>query len=110
VPVASARRGTLISVRDLLDTFRLENSLTVAAVPIARKRDLAENASRSLWSIKGWRISPTPRKNKDIDDDAGSHSGGKDAVVEEKRITRSYRNDILRTRGRKIVSLEMTRG
>lgn len=84
--------------------------MTVAAVPIARKRDLAENASRSLWSIKGWRISPTPRKNKDVDDDAGSHGGGEDVVVEEKRITRSYRNDILRTRGRKIVSLEMTRG
>lgn len=75
--IASVRRGTLVSVRDLLDTFRLENSLTVAAVPIGRKRDLAENASRALWSIKGWRISPTPRKNKDVDDDAGD-GGGRD--------------------------------
>lgn len=73
VAIASVRRDKLSSLfLSLCQRFIRylpvgKNSLTVAAMPIARKRDLAENASRALWSIKGWRISPTPRKNKDVD-------------------------------------------
>lgn len=67
-------------------------------MPTARKQDLAENVSRALWSIKGWRISDIVEEQRTMyrRDDVGSGTGG---VVVVERITRSYRNDILRTEG-----------
>lgn len=69
-------------------------------MPTARKQDLAENVSRALWSIKGWRISDIVEEQRTMyrRDDVGSGTGDSGVVVVE-RITRSYRNDILRTEG-----------
>lgn len=76
--------------------------MTVTAVPTARKQDLTENVSRALWSIKGWRISDITEEQRTMyrGGTTGAGAGaGSDAGVVKERITRSYRNDILRTEG-----------